>query len=156
MRKAILPALLALLCGVACGGNGRDEAKTSPPKNSTVSDGNGPRATARLDPSLNPQRDEPASRPTVVSPIQRVDLLEYQINMPDTLHAGTVNFRVDNAGKENHAFAIEGNGVAQKSEILSRGNNGTVTVTLKPGTYTIYCPVDHHREKGMTKTIVVQ
>jgi hypothetical protein len=154
MRTA---AWLVLLAGaLACGGNGGDASKNAPPKNSTVADGNNPRATARLDPSLNPQRDEPSSRPTVVSPIQRVQLLEYQINMPQTLHAGTVNFRVDNAGKENHAFVIQGNGVQQKTEILPRGNGATLTVTLKPGTYTIWCPVDHHKDKGMSTTITVQ
>ena len=154
MRNALLLVLLA--GSLACGGNGRDESQNAPPKSSTVAGGNGPRATARLDPSLNPQRDEPNSRPAVVSPIQRVELLEYQINMPQTLHAGTVNFRVDNAGKENHAFVIEGNGIAQKTEILPRGNSATLTVTLKPGTYTIWCPVDHHKDKGMHTTIAVQ
>ena len=45
-----------------------------------------------------------------------------------------------------HNFVIEGPGVSEKfSSDLTRGDTGEITVTLAPGSYTIYCPVDGHR-----------
>jgi uncharacterized cupredoxin-like copper-binding protein len=82
-----------------------------------------------------------------------VELLEYQIHPPQTLRAGKQTLTLVNAGKEKHAFAIEGTTV--KSAELSRGDSASLEVDLKPGTYTVYCPVDGHRGKGMTSTITV-
>jgi uncharacterized cupredoxin-like copper-binding protein len=31
-----------------------------------------------------------------------------------------------------------------------------MTVTLKPGTYTVYCPMPGHAEKGMKRTLRVE
>jgi len=89
-------------------------------------------------------------------PIQ-VQLTEYEIRMPDTIHAGTQTIHIVDAGHLNHNFAIEGNGLTQKlGNDLTRGGSADMTVDLKPGTYTVYCPVDKHREKGMQRTITVQ
>jgi plastocyanin len=86
-----------------------------------------------------------------------VQLTEYQIQMPDIISSGPQTLRITNAGKVNHNFAIEGNGVAQKlGNDLTRGDSADMTVNLKPGTYTVYCPVDKHRAKGMQRTITVQ
>jgi uncharacterized cupredoxin-like copper-binding protein len=109
---------------------------------------------------MNPPRaiesDEPASRPSAAGPIQQVDLIEYRVNMPDTLPAGKVSFHVENAGKEDHGFEIEGNGIEQKTNILKRGDQEALDVELRPGTYTVYCPVKGHREKGMRRVVVVK
>ena len=78
------------------------------------------------------------------------------IFISETLRAGRVAFNVENGGKEDHAFEIEGNGIEQKSEILSRGNSASLEVDLKPGTYTVYCPVPGHADKGMKKTVTVK
>ena len=57
----------------------------------------------------------------------------------------------------SHNFAIEGNGLSQKlASDLPRGDTTDLSVDLKPGTYTIYCPVDGHRGKGMQRTLTVQ
>ena len=77
--------------------------------------------------------------------------------MPDTLPADHQTFHIANAGKMNHNFAIEGNGVAQKlGSDLTRGDSADLTVDLKAGTYTVYCPVDKHRGRGMERTITVR
>src|SRR5438445_659402 len=93
---------------------------------------------------------------TVATQQIQVQLTEYEIRMPDTLPAGHQTFHLANAGKLKHNFAIEGNGISQKlSSDLTSGDWVPLTVDLKPGTYTVYCPVDKHRGRGMERTITV-
>ena len=88
---------------------------------------------------------------------QAVQLIEYEIRMPQTLPAGKRAFHVVNAGKEIHSFEIEGNGVhARLPSELSAGGEAHYAVDLAPGTYTVYCPVKDHKQRGMTTTITVQ
>ena len=54
-----------------------------------------------------------------------------------------------------HAIALEGNGVDQDGETADPGGTSTVTVTLKPGTYSFYCPVPGHEAAGMKGTLTV-
>jgi uncharacterized cupredoxin-like copper-binding protein len=94
----------------------------------------------------------PAAAPSI-----QVQLTEYEIQMPDTIAAGRQTLHVANAGKLNHNFAIEGNGISQKlSNDLTRGDAADMTVNLKPGSYMVYCPVDKHRGRGMQRTITVK
>jgi hypothetical protein len=91
------------------------------------------------------------------SPVTEVQLLEYEIRIADTLPAGPQQLRIANAGKEKHSLAIEGPGVSTRlpSE-LTRGDIAELAVTLQPGTYTVWCPVDKHRGKGMARMITVK
>jgi plastocyanin len=71
---------------------------------------------------------------------------------------GTVTLRMTNpstAGME-HAIAIDGNGVNSSGATVNPGGVSTVTVTLKKGTYTYFCPVPGHRAAGMVGTLTVQ
>lgn len=54
-----------------------------------------------------------------------------------------------------HAIAIEGQGLDKDGVTVQPSGVSRVTVTLKPGKYTYYCPVDSHRQKGMKGTLVV-
>ena len=75
-----------------------------------------------------------------------------------TAKAGTVTIAVANPGsnKYPHGIAIEGNGVDKDGKIAAPGRTSTVTVNLKPGTYTFYCPVKGHEKYGMKGTLTVQ
>jgi uncharacterized cupredoxin-like copper-binding protein len=67
-----------------------------------------------------------------------------------------VTFQAQNSGKFPHALTVDGPGVSdQATSKLSPGQSGSVTVTLQAGTYTVYCPVDGHRAKGMLTHITV-
>jgi uncharacterized cupredoxin-like copper-binding protein len=55
-----------------------------------------------------------------------------------------------------HGIAIEGKGVDKDGNVVQPGGTSTVTVALKPGTYTYYCPVPGHRKAGMEGTLTVQ
>jgi plastocyanin len=75
-----------------------------------------------------------------------------------TASAGSVTITLDNPTGNSlpHAIEIEGNGVEEETETLQPGSDGSVTVDLKPGTYTFYCPVGDHRAQGMEGTLTVQ
>lgn len=150
MRKLIVVAAILIL---ACPGNrkGEDESKTAPPQTSTTT-ANPQAVPENSTSSMNPPTKTPAAAP----PIQ-VQLTEYQIQMPDSIPAGVAAFQIVNAGKMNHSFAIEGNGVSEKlGADLTRGGSTLLAIALKPGTYTVYCPVDKHRGKGMQRTVTVK
>lgn len=112
--------------------------------------------TSNLDPILPPEKHEPAGAPKPAGPVQEVHLIEYEIHMPQALPAGRLAFNVENGGKEDHAFEIEGNGVHQQTNVLKRGDTTALEVNLAPGTYTVYCPVDGHKDKGMRRTLTVR
>jgi plastocyanin len=68
--------------------------------------------------------------------------------------AGTVTLNFTNDASIPHAIAVEGNGVDKDGKTITKGKN-SLTVDLKPGTYTFYCPVDGHRAAGMQGKLVV-
>ena len=159
MNTLRISVAVTLLVLVACG---RDETvrmtESTPSQSSTASSApqDRPPQPSAVNPVIPPEKDEPASSPRPAVATQEVHLLEYQIHMPATLNAGKVAFNVENAGKEDHAFEIEGNGVEAKTNTLKRGDTQAVEVELRPGTYTVYCPVKDHAKKGMKTTVTVR
>lgn len=74
-----------------------------------------------------------------------------------TAQAGTVEIDFSNQSQLPHAVAIEGNGLDEKTtETVTGKDAAPLTVDLKPGTYTFYCPVDGHRAAGMEGTLTVK
>ena len=72
------------------------------------------------------------------------------------LTAGTHTFTVQNQGKATHSLTIKGpGGVDQTSDTLQGGQSTTMTVTLQPGKYDVYCPIGNHRAMGMDTTLTV-
>ena len=92
----------------------------------------------------------PARRgdPTPVS----AKLSEWAIQLSGaTVPAGPVSFTVTNGGSIPHAFEVEGQGIERETPLIQPGASATLTLTLKPGTYEVYCPVgqDSHKKLGM-------
>ena len=56
---------------------------------------------------------------------------------------------MQNMSSVPHDIAIKGGGVSKIGKIVYNGGVSTVTVTLKPGSYTFYCSVDGHAAAGM-------
>lgn len=73
-----------------------------------------------------------------------------------TARAGKVTIVMANPSSLPHAVAVEGKRVDKDGKIVMKGGTSKVTVTLKKGTYTFYCPVDGHRKAGMKGKIVVR
>jgi plastocyanin len=82
----------------------------------------------------------------------RAKLSEWAIELSEaTVPTGTVTFTVTNGGSIPHAFEVEGNGTERETPLIQPGASATLTLTLSPGTYEIYCPVgqDSHKKLGM-------
>lgn len=85
-----------------------------------------------------------------------VSLIDGQIQMVNSLPAGSTTFMITNNGTKEHSFEVEGNGLEEELDPhLQPGENGTLTVDLQPGTYEVYCPVGNHRAEGMTMQLTV-
>jgi len=79
-------------------------------------------------------------------------LSEWTIRLSDaTVPAGPVTFTVTNSGSIPHALEVEGHGTERQTALIQPGASATLTLTLDPGTYEIYCPVgqDSHKKRGM-------
>src|SRR4051812_49544512 len=72
--------------------------------------------------------------------------------------AGKITIRMKNpAGSHTrHGIEVEGHGVEKRGRNVKPGKTSTVTVTLKPGTYDYYCPVDGHHAAGMEGKLTVR
>jgi uncharacterized cupredoxin-like copper-binding protein len=138
-------SLAAVLLLAACpGGRPENDSQNAPAKTSTTTVS--PRTPAAT-----------TSLPATAAPVTEVQLSEYEIRIADTLPAGPQHLRIANGGEEKHSFAIEGPGVStQLASELTRGDVAELAVTLQPGMYTVWCPVDEHRGKGMQRTISVK
>jgi plastocyanin len=72
-----------------------------------------------------------------------------------TAKAGKVTITMTNMSPIEHDVAV-----AQGSKVLGvtptfQGGSRTLTLSLKPGTYTFYCTVPGHRQAGMEGTLTV-
>ncbi len=70
--------------------------------------------------------------------------------------AGKVTITMSNPSSLPHAIAVQGSGISQKGKTVGQGGTSTITVSLKPGKYTFYCPVDGHKQAGMKGTLTVK
>jgi uncharacterized cupredoxin-like copper-binding protein len=68
---------------------------------------------------------------------------------------GSVTLTMSNPSSLQHAIAIKGHGKNVKGKTVNKGGTSRVTVTLKKGTYTFYCPVDGHAAAGMKGKLIV-
>ena len=153
MRALLLAIVLAV---AACSPETIDRAETQTPRPADVT----PPAsnTGMMNPTVPTQSDiESMQAGGATTADQGVHLIEYAIHMPQTLQAGKQSFQIENAGKEMHSFAIEGNGVQTRlPSNLSRGDSAHFEAQLPAGTYTVYCPVADHRQKGMHTQVTVK
>ena len=73
--------------------------------------------------------------------------------------SGKVTFDMKNDGQVTHSLEIEDVTPGHDQELegtVSPGSSGTLTANLAPGKYEFYCPVDHHKQMGMTGEITVK
>ncbi len=98
--------------------------------------------------SQAPQSSAPAGGGTTVTATET----EYKITLSRTSFTpGTYTFVAKDSGHVPHALEINGPGVSNQviPQTLQPGQSSNLTVTLKAGTYEIWCPVDGHKGLGM-------
>jgi uncharacterized cupredoxin-like copper-binding protein len=84
---------------------------------------------------------------------------DFKFNPSDpTVKSGEVTFVEKNDGQTTHSLEIEDvNGQDKELEgSVQPGQSGTLKVNLPPGKYEFYCPIDNHRDMGMTGEITVK
>jgi len=153
-RWSALATALVLLSLVlaACGGGSSDNSSTSSASTSSSSSGGG---AATQSQSSQASSGGGAGTTLDISATESGGLGFSKRAL--TARAGTVTIRLSNGSEDSlpHAVAIEGNGVDKDGATVQPGGTSTVTVRLKPGRYTFYCPVDGHEGAGMKGTLTV-
>jgi plastocyanin len=70
--------------------------------------------------------------------------------------AGKVTIDFTNDSSLPHNVTVEGNGITNEATDTIKQSSATLSLDLKPGTYTFFCSVDGHRAAGMEGTLVVK
>ena len=86
-------------------------------------------------------------------------LSEWKVQLSEHRVApGVVTFTVSNVGSIPHALEVEGQGIEEETDVIQPGASATLTLTLAPGTYDVYCPVgeDSHKKLGMDARLKVE
>lgn len=96
----------------------------------------------------------PTTAPRIIAPpaVVSVRLSEWSVTLTaSTVAAGRTTFAISNAGSVPHALEIEGRGLERSSVMLQPGQTDTLRVTLRVGSYELYCPVGSgsHKHLGM-------
>jgi iron uptake system EfeUOB component EfeO/EfeM len=117
-----------------------------------------PKTNGTQHPSTEAQR-EPGNMGAAPSPTGgasvAVRMTDSDIELPSSIKAGSTAFKVTNAGSAQHGFKIEGIGFNKQIDSnLSAGAAQTLQVDLKPGVYTVTCPVAAH-DHGISHTLTV-
>ena len=75
-----------------------------------------------------------------------------------TVKHGKVTLIMKNPGSsgQEHGIAVKGQGLDKDGPIVAPGKTSRVTVKLKPGKYSFYCPVLGHAKAGMKGHITVK
>ncbi len=98
--------------------------------------------------ACTPLYGQGASSPTAVT----VSLTEWKVAVSTSrVSAGPAVFAVTNRGTIPHAFEVEGRGLERRTRLLQPGQTDTLALTLRAGSYELYCPVgeDSHKHLGM-------
>ena len=87
-----------------------------------------------------------------------VTLKDFSIAVASTgsLAPGTYTFHVTNNGPSSHNLTVNGPGVSDKATpTFAAGGTMDLTVTLKNGTYELFCSVPSHKQLGMDTHLTV-
>ncbi len=155
-RNKRIPMLTAsvsfLLIGLAaCGSDSKSSSTTAAAAAPAATTAAAPAATTAA-----PSAGTAAAAATGGTPVA-VTETEFKIDIPQTAFtAGAYTFNITNSGKFKHNVVVAASdGTTVKSDTLAPGTTGDLNVTLKPGTYEVYCGVPTHKGKGMDLTITV-
>jgi len=140
LRLAAAAAALTLALA-ACGSG----SSSSTPSTSTAAAGGGGGGSSTSTP--------------VAASGKKIDVTEKDFSITvaggSTVKPGTYTFVVTNKGPSSHNLTINGPGVANAATPTFAPGTKTLTVTLKKGTYDLFCSVPGHRALGMDTKLTV-
>ena len=177
MRKTLI-LLLALLFTAAACGSGSDDGDTDT-STTTTATGDTSTTVAETVPettaaplTLPPVTNETVAPSTVTTPPDTggapaaspvgVNMIEWEVQAPTSITAGTVDFVLTNGGNFSHQLAIArgesydtlpvldsgavdeatlGTDYLGVSDQVDFGGDTTATFDLEPGAYVLYCPI---------------
>jgi plastocyanin len=87
-----------------------------------------------------------------------VTLKDFSIDVASSgsLAPGTYTFHVTNNGPSSHNLTVNGPGVSDKATpTFAAGGSMDLTVTLKNGSYDLFCSVPSHKQLGMDTHLTV-
>jgi uncharacterized cupredoxin-like copper-binding protein len=86
-----------------------------------------------------------------------VTLKDFSITLAggSTVQPGTYTFVVTNKGPSSHNLTVNGPGVADEATPTFGPGTKNLTVTLKSGTYDLFCSVPGHKALGMDTKLTV-
>jgi plastocyanin len=150
-RLAAAAAGLLLALGLAaCGGSDDADAEGSPSPAATSTTEESPTPPSSPAPSTSPAAEPESEAVTVTA--SDFDLQADE----DSFTAGEVQFTLVNDGGATHDLVVERDGQEiAAADAADPGQSSTVTVTLEPGEYVLYCSIANHRAMGMETTIRV-
>jgi plastocyanin len=138
----------------ACGGSSATDAGSAVATATTTASGAGTSSAVGSSAGSGTAATAPQGTGTPVTATEG----DFSIALSSSdLAAGTHTFTVTNAGKATHSLTIKGpGGVDMTSDKVQGGQSTTMTVTLQPGTYQVYCPIGNHQAMGMDTTLTVR
>ena len=147
MRRAVFP-LMMILCLIAC--KKREEGKFLEGAQQSATDS----AAHPASPGGTALVPEVKSGSTVLVTIADGRIV---VANPDQIPPGPAVFTVKNAGSAVHSLFIEGEGLNRAlPNNLDGGAEASIDGRLSAGTYTLYCPILDHRQKGETTTLIIK
>ena len=115
--------------------------------------------TAAAPATTKQQTTTAATTTTAPAAPQNVDVSETEFKITlasSSFKAGKYQFDLKNDGKIGHDLVIKGPGVSdEKTPVIDGGKTATLDVSLKSGTYELYCSVPGHKQAGMDTKITV-
>jgi len=99
-----------------------------------------------------------AMAPAADSENVAVVINDNSIDVPDTVTAGATTFEITNRGTERHSLAIAREGGEAEADLdaeLGPGETATLEYDLKEGQYSVYCPMDEHKDTLKRRLTVV-
>jgi uncharacterized cupredoxin-like copper-binding protein len=129
----------------------KQEAETTPEPAATTTQ---PASTEQTTTAATSTQATTTTTPKPQATTVQVSESEFKIVLASTdLKAGKITFDVKNDGSIPHDLAIVG--MSEKTKEIPAKGSAKLTVTLKAGTYELYCSVPGHKEAGMDLKVTV-
>jgi uncharacterized cupredoxin-like copper-binding protein len=163
-HRTTLTAILltSLLVAISCGGEKRDSQNPAPydnnPATGTAASASAGDTSDTASGTLQGSPGGTALVPDVTGGTTVLVMIQdgHIAVREQAIPPGPAVLTVENRGTDVHNLYIEGQGISRAAgDAIPEGKSATVDVVFKPGTYTFYCPILDHRNKGESVQVTI-